>query len=428
MAANASDVVSPLSAASAATFPRSKSTIRGYRANQSTVRTVVTSPPWARDEPPSPRDEHSPGTSRDPQATDDRPPAHRPSDVTSYTSSVYDDSMAGPSRWWAFTRHRPEDSAGQSLTANAARHGMSRHRDRSYSVSWLAASLSRRPQDGEPNSHVKDEEPERIGTDFRSEAMSEDRLHLDLPPPPQSPITLAQTRTPGWETPWTPRAPGVTWDVGVGDSEENGGEKLSKWQGRKKRIRVYMLTNTYVPLLFRLVNIAFTTSALAIAIHIRRSESRAHISGALGSSPTLVIIFAPLTLVHVMIAIYLDYFGRPLGLWRTSAKLAHTLVEVVFICAWSAALALSFDNFFTSSIPCASLSSISWYNQLPRPPPPPIPGINGSTGIGGGLCDNQIALISLVGVGLIMYCFNLVISLYRIFEKVKYHPIHHSHG
>lgn len=176
--------------------------------------------------------------------------------------------MAGPSRWWAFTstRHRPEDSAGQSLTAHAARHGTSpgsrESRDRGYSVSWLAASLSRRPQEGEMNSRGRDEEPERIGTDFRSEAMSEDRLHLDLPPQPQSPITLAQTRTPGWETPWTPRAAGVTWDIEVGDnSQEDDGEKLSKWQARKKRIRVYMLTNTYVPLVGSRVQLSLVVRA-----------------------------------------------------------------------------------------------------------------------------------------------------------------------
>ena len=118
----------------------------------------------------------------------------------------------------------------------------------------------------------------------------------------------------------------------------------------------------------------------------------------------------------------MEYFGRPLGLWRTSAKLAHTLVEVVFICAWSAALALAFDNFFTSVIPCASVSSIAWYSSLPRPTNLTAEGINGSTGAGEALCDEQLALICLVGVGLIMYCTNLVISLYRIFEKVKYHP------
>ncbi len=114
----------------------------------------------------------------------------------------------------------------------------------------------------------------------------------------------------------------------------------------------------------------------------------------------------------------LEYFGRPLGLWRTSGKLAHTLLEVLFICAWSAALSLCFDNFFTSLVPCASPSATSWYNELPRPARN-LPTFEGS--VGDILCDSQLALICLVGVGLLMYCSNLVISLFRIFEKVKYH-------
>ena len=96
-------------------------------------------------------------------------------------------------------------------------------------------------------------------------------------------------------------------------------------------------------------------------------------------------------------------------------------MEVIFICAWSAALALSFDNFFTSIIPCASPAAIAWYSQYTQTRGGRIPGLSGSSGIGGALCNEQLALICLVGVGLIMYCFNLVISLYRIFEKVKYH-------
>jgi hypothetical protein len=112
----------------------------------------------------------------------------------------------------------------------------------------------------------------------------------------------------------------------------------------------------------------------------------------------------------------LEYFGRPLGLWRTSAKLAYTLLDVLSICAWSAALSLCFDNFYTSPIPCADESSISWYSHIPRPPSPLTDEHVGAT-----LCDNQLALIILVGIGLLMYCFNLVISLYRIFERVKNH-------
>lgn len=122
----------------------------------------------------------------------------------------------------------------------------------------------------------------------------------------------------------------------------------------------------------------------------------------------------------LMVSSQLEYFGRPLGLWRTSAKLAHTLSEVLFICAWSAALSLCFDNFFTSLIPCASASATAWYNQLPRPHDD-IPGFEGS--LGDHICDQQLSLICLVGVGLIAYCSNLIISLYRVFEKVKYHPV-----
>lgn len=127
-----------------------------------------------------------------------------------------------------------------------------------------------------------------------------------------------------------------------------------------------------------------------------------------------------------MVAIYLEYFGRPLGLWRTSSKLAHTLTEVLFICAWSAALSLSFDNFFTSLVPCAAPSSTAWYNRLPRPQSPMMDLGRHEGGVGDRVCDDQTALICLVGVGLIMYCINLIISLFRIFEKVKYHPGAHT--
>jgi len=205
------------------------------------------------------------------------------------------------------------------------------------------------------------------------------------------------------------------FNLGAASDEEN----LIRSKSRKQKLRWFILNNAHVPLLFRVINIAFTTAALGIAIRIRRIEMANHTMGAVGSSPTVVIIFAPLTLLHVMVAIYLEYFGRPVGLWQTSGKLAHTLSEVLFICAWSAALSLCFDNFFTSLVPCAAPSSISWYNEIPRPPSN-LPRFQGSAG--DRICDNQLILICLVGIGLIAYCTNLVISLFRIFEKVKYLP------
>ncbi|KAI0080247.1 hypothetical protein K474DRAFT_1590015, partial [Panus rudis PR-1116 ss-1] len=379
---------------------------------------------WARDEPPSPYDQDAPaGASRDHLSDQARPSI----DVASFQSSLPDDQVAGPSRWWAFTRHRPDGSLTSPLSPrqpsqeDSSWRG-SHNRERSRSIAWLASSISRRPNE---DGSAKGKDPESLSRIPEAPSRANTSgMHLDLPAPDPV-ITLAQNKTPGWDTPWSPRppndlisrhAPNGNAEHGSSQHSDNEKEMLSPWQRRRKRFRVYILTNVYVPLLFRFINITFTTAALAIAIRIRINEKHHGLTGAVGSSPTLVIIFAPLTLVHVMVAIYLEYFGRPLGLWRTSGKLAHTLLEVVFICAWSAALALCFDNFFTSIIPCASPESTEWYNDLPR-----TSAINVPTDVGHLVCEEQLALICLVGVGLIMYCYNLVISLFRIFEKVKYH-------
>lgn len=94
----------------------------------------------------------------------------------------------------------------------------------------------------------------------------------------------------------------------------------------------------------------------------------------------------------------LEYFGRPLGLWRTSAKLLHTLSETVFICAWSSALSLCFDNLFTSPLDCAPRSSTSWWNQLPQGSNPLGDNFEGS--LSDDLCNHQVSLVRYVQIPL----------------------------
>ncbi|KAH9922995.1 hypothetical protein B0H21DRAFT_895216 [Amylocystis lapponica] len=413
------------STASASSFAKSYS-LRSSRAPPSTVKTVITAPPWARDEPPSPteRDLH-PTTSSDSVRHLADPHFF---DVASYESSLVEDP--GPSRWWTFARHRPTGSYFDPRPGSAPSPLVPkspRAWDRSLSIPWLSVPHYRRSLE-ESSGAVRGKEGEGLQGRGSRHSPAE-HLWIDIPPPPTAPITLSQNYTPGWETPWAARPPSdlsrsVISRDGITELPESlhqdQDEKLGPWTRRHKRFRAYMLYNAYVPVLFRFVNVALTTAALAMAIRIRSIEKRNGIMGAVGSSPTLVIIFAPLTLVHVMLAIYVEYFGRPLGLWRTSSKLAYTLIEVIFVCAWSAALALTFDNFFTSLIPCASAESTAWYSQLPRQS---IGSLNDMEGtVGDSVCDHQLALICLVGIGLIMYCFNLIISLFRIFERVKYHP------
>ncbi|KAJ3925869.1 MAG: hypothetical protein NXY57DRAFT_1030771 [Lentinula lateritia] len=399
------------------------------------ISTVTTVPPWAKDEPPSPKEETS---TSEPQLL---PHSTFSNDVASVLSSEYGkhsrEGSSSLSRWFAFTMPRQagrpfQNQNGDDTPARELHRKASTFKDKRRS--WLANSNIREPPPSFSKHTIEKNasDPERNG-----EAQPKRRdwnLSISMPTP-RATFTVNQTNSPGWETPWTSRvgAQGPfrsrsRHEEGPGyEDEENleshsglsGSNDDSRWESRRKRLRIFLLSNPYVPLLFRLVNISFTTGTLAVAIHIRNWEKRYGLMGIVGSSPTLIIIFAPLTLVHVIGAIYLEYFGRPLGLWRTSAKLAHTLSEVLFICAWSAALSLCFDNFFTSLIPCASHSTISWYNSLPRPNYN-LPTVEGS--VGDALCDSQLALICLVFVSLVMYCTNLVISLYRIFEKVKYLP------
>ncbi|KAG2129880.1 hypothetical protein DEU56DRAFT_816018 [Suillus clintonianus] len=362
----------------------------------STTRTVVTAPPWAQDEPPSPID--------DDQLLYDQ----RPSDLAASRSSLGGLNGTGSeqSPWGTFARTR--DPHGESSGRAAGKIGAA-YKNRPQ------LSLYTNPQEcNEPHSQTVS--PREKGA---VHLHPESGAH-----PSAAPFTLPCNKTPGWDTPWEPTRDfptnyrGDYSHLGVTGDHESG-DRSSSSRSRKQRFRAFILTNLYVPLLFRFINITFTTAALAVAIRIRITELRDGVMGIVGSSPTLVIIFAPLTLVHVMLAIYLEYFGRPMGLWRTSAKLAHTLLEVCFICAWSAAFSLCFDNFFTSLIPCAPASSIAWYDELDRPALT-LPNLGRNEGgVGDTICDYQLALICLVGVGLVTYCINIVISLFRIFEKVK---------
>ncbi|KZS95879.1 hypothetical protein SISNIDRAFT_483300 [Sistotremastrum niveocremeum HHB9708] len=398
---------------------------------KATLRTVVTSPPWARDEPPSPVDA---ATDRPSVETacyfDGAPPPKPPAVVVTPSSPVNEDSQQ--SNWWMmldprslklhdfpFNNRRPQDKEKEKErdTEKGERFHLGRPL-RERSRTWLSRATDTREA---------------------NKAEMAENLRLELPlPPPQAPFTVSHTQTPGWNLPWSPsapreRIPSDRLDDGLGlglqnsrfsySQEDRDSGSMTK-TSRRKRLRRFILGNTYVPLLFRVLNLTFTSASLAIAIRIRRIEMDYHVEGVIGSSPYLVIIFAPLTLVHVMFAIYLEYFGRPLGLWKTSAKLAHTLSEVFFICAWSAALSLCFDNIFTSPLECTPASAITWYSTLP----PPVNPLTGDVGRSTSenqptdrICDDQAIQIGLVFVGLCLYCSNLVISLYRIFEKVKYH-------
>ena len=255
--------------------------------------------------------------------------------------------------------------------------------------------------------------------------------------------TRHQPLSPGWNTPWAPEEMGQRQSIEVGryrfhagtdgyfPHTKTGRKSLNSDRGEASMMRWpwwrnFLLHNPFVPLLIRFINLTFTTAVLAVAIRVHLTLSSEDAAGIVGSSPVLAIIFSPLTMLHVAFQIYLEYFGRPIGLWSVRAKLLGTLIEIVFVALWSAELALTFDNYFTSPLVCAPFNSpfVEGQRQVC------IIGPDSSTTLESPLNDDsrkpyicrlQGALIGLVFVSVISYCNSLILSLFRIFVRVTAH-------
>ena len=233
-------------------------------------------------------------------------------------------------------------------------------------------------------------------------------------------FTVHQPATPGWASPWKPEQRGHGGLNAAGYfPRTDSGRTIGSKDGRKntwfESWKNFLIHNPFVPLLFRVINIAFTAATLAVAIKllvILRDEGA---NDAVGASPLVAIIFAPLTLIHVGFQIWLEYFGRPIGLWTVQSKLSYTVVELVFICLWSSELSLTFDNYFTSTLVCVNYGSPF---VGPRQPPSDRPNPLNNPSKKPYICRLQGSLIGLVFVSLLAYLIVLTVSLFRIFVRV----------
>lgn len=146
---------------------------------------------------------------------------------------------SGEHRWFPFTRRRP------TLPSE---------------LLGPEPSLTRRPTIQLGFSHREDRSPTRGEKSFeRASPRSPDRgLRIILPTTPAPPFTLSHGRTPGWDSPWTAGPPesfpsrNIYEQLHGGSTEEQlvDGSTIKKrwWPRARKRARVYLLNNTYAPL------------------------------------------------------------------------------------------------------------------------------------------------------------------------------------
>lgn len=223
---------------------------------QQTDGTASTSA-WAKDEPPSPTGTihgHAPSSST--VAGTSSSPDFRQADASSVQSSALQQEDE-PSRWWSFARNINRPSASPFPLGSTYRQQTSRPEKKLTISSWRSSSQTAR-QDQQP--------PPQSPVDMEQDAAlreKENRLQIALPPPPAAPNTIAQSRTPGWDVPWTPRADGVSDYLSHGQYEpldadhstvreaglrESSTKTKPGWAGMRQRARRYLLSNVYVPL------------------------------------------------------------------------------------------------------------------------------------------------------------------------------------
>lgn len=271
---------------------------------------------------------------------------------------------------------------------------------------------------------------------------------------PNGTYTVHQTNTPGWSSPWQPfflnrsgqnsqNPSGDPWSE-LDRPDINRINSIGRTESRNQtlwdKFSTFLLLHPAAPLVFRVLNLAFTAATLGLAARIIEIERTSQfddtsLEGVVGTSTIYSIVVAPLTLVHIAIAVYAEYFGPPLGpspslslpltpsneltfvsgvgIWRVSRKMIFTLVELVFIALWSAGLALSFDDLFTTPLECTAYTPNALFRGDPLPPSEISPATSAH------LCDLQAALVAMVFVSVILYAAVLVVSLFRIFNKVR---------
>ena len=187
--------------------------------------------------------------------------------------------------WWMFTRRGREEGPPQRNLSESKQNWSSMINSRSFGVGGFNTSSNSNNNNSSSSNNEKGDREKPVKERSRSNWLSSAQLlrrpdpiqgdpdpdyddevseahrrswgfHIPLPTP--APITISQNRTPGWDTPWTPRTGQPLNEfselrdnspTGEGEDQATGGDcKRTKWYWRRKRIRAFILNNNYVPL------------------------------------------------------------------------------------------------------------------------------------------------------------------------------------
>jgi hypothetical protein len=232
----------------------------------------------------------------------------------------------------------------------------------------------------------------------------------------------------------------------VDGKQTNAKSKVKRTDGMdwKRRLRRKLFLDARVTIWIRFVNLAVAVCSLGLAVTIRKELFALRLPGLIGPSTTLVIAYSSLTIIHIFIAVYREYFGRPIGLWGLRSKMLWVCLDLLFVALWSSALTLQINDLIDTPLNCVPQKA--WWEEgrsseyaallddldVLRASNSNVPdyGVSGTLGLilpdvittsslAREACRRQEGGIALALMTLLLYGGNMVLSLFRIFETVR---------
>ena len=142
------------------------------------------------------------------------------------------------------------------------------------------------------------------------------------------------------------------------EQEERLQEAKRRFQhhaGWTPRVQRTLLRNPFVPLVFRLLVLSFSSIALALSANILLIQSEE----CAPASPLMAIIVDTVAIIYLVMITYDEYRGQPLGLRSAITKVRLIMLDLIFIVFDSANLSIAFESFSANATPGGGMCVMS---------------------------------------------------------------------
>jgi len=172
-------------------------------------------------------------------------------------------------------------------------------------------------------------------------------------------------------------------------------ENRKNW---KPRLIESLLSNSYVPLVFRLISLVLTVVTLGLGGNLVKMDiSKVN---SVPPSPVMTVCVQSIAVFYILYTTYDEFTSQPLGLRNPTAKIRLILLDLLFIIFNSADLGLAYQELFDSYGICQSASGNESH-------------ITRTT-----ICERQRALTAFLFLILVSWCVTFTIGVFRVVHVV----------